>query len=179
MLGWAIGILFPAAYEFVQVAGNSLFDQGVSGMRHDAYSDSQPITNQASGEYMAKHPRMIQYLDKVQGLLKVFPTFTIQQVLRAENTHADALASLGSALDTQFRCFIPVEHLDRPSIEEIEPIDSMQIDDDPSWQDPIIDYLVNGNLPTDKSKQGRSNRKQRDITCKATSSFADHTPALI
>ncbi|KAI5324135.1 hypothetical protein L3X38_033208 [Prunus dulcis] len=44
------------------------------------YSDSQLITNQASGEYMAKHPGMVQYLDKVQGLLKEFPTFTIQQV---------------------------------------------------------------------------------------------------
>ncbi|CAL8168132.1 unnamed protein product [Prunus armeniaca] len=47
------------------------------------YSDSQLITNQASGEYMAKHPRMVQYLDNVQGLLKEFPTFTIQQVPRA------------------------------------------------------------------------------------------------
>ncbi|CAL2257355.1 unnamed protein product [Prunus armeniaca] len=28
----------------------------------------------------------------------------------------------------------------------------MQIDEDPSWQDPIINYLVNGNLPTDKSE---------------------------
>ncbi|KAI5337793.1 hypothetical protein L3X38_017064 [Prunus dulcis] len=35
-------------------------------------------------------------------------------------------------LDTQFRRFIPVEHLDRPSMEEIEPIDSMQIDEDPA-----------------------------------------------
>ncbi|CAL2237149.1 unnamed protein product [Prunus armeniaca] len=104
------------------------------------YSDSQLITNQASGEYMAKHPRMIQYLDKVQGLLKEFHTFTIQQVPRVENTHADALRS------------ILVKHLDRPCIEEIEPIDSMQIDEDPSWQDLIIDYLVNGNLPTDKSE---------------------------
>ncbi|CAL2230397.1 unnamed protein product [Prunus armeniaca] len=108
---------------------------------------------------MAKHPRMVQYLDKVQGLLKEFPTFTIQQIPRAENTHADALASLGSALDTQFRRSIPVEHLDRPSIEEIEPIDSMQIDEDPSWQDPIIDYLVNGNLPTDKSEARKVQQK--------------------
>ncbi|KAI5317811.1 hypothetical protein L3X38_037518 [Prunus dulcis] len=76
------------------------------------YSDSQLITNQASGEYMAKHPRMILYLDKVQELLKAFPTFTIQQVPRAKNAHADALASLGPVLDTQFKRFIPVEHLD-------------------------------------------------------------------
>ncbi|KAI5351611.1 hypothetical protein L3X38_004502 [Prunus dulcis] len=86
---------------------------------------------------MAKHPRMILYLDKVQELLKAFPTFIIQQVPRAENAHADALASLGSALDTQFRRSILVEHLDRPSIEEIELINTMQINEDPSWQDPI------------------------------------------
>lgn len=64
------------------------------------YSNSQLITNQASEEYMAKHPIMIQYLDKVQELSKVFSTFTIQQVPHAENTHADALASLGLGLDT-------------------------------------------------------------------------------
>ncbi|CAL8117150.1 unnamed protein product [Prunus armeniaca] len=108
---------------------------------------------------MAKHPRMVQYLDKVQGLLKKFPTFTIQKVSRAENIHADALASLRSTLDTQFRRSIPVEHLDRPNIEEIEPIDSMQIDEDPSWQDPIIDYLVNENLPKDNSEARKVQQK--------------------
>ncbi|XP_034200611.1 uncharacterized protein LOC117615606 [Prunus dulcis] len=123
------------------------------------YSDSQLITNQASGEYMAKHPRMILYLDKVQELLKAFPTFTIQQVRRAENAHVDPLASLGSALDTQFRRSILIEHLDRPSIKEIEPIDTIKIDEDPSWQDPIIDYLVNENLPADKSEARKVQQK--------------------
>ncbi|KAI5321606.1 hypothetical protein L3X38_030677 [Prunus dulcis] len=52
------------------------------------YSDSQWITNQASGEYMAKHPRMIL-------------------------------------------SFIPVEHLDQPSIEKAEQPNLMQIDEDP------------------------------------------------
>ncbi|CAL9018642.1 unnamed protein product [Prunus brigantina] len=28
----------------------------------------------------------------------------------------------------------------------------MQINEDPSWQEAIIDYLVNGNVPADKSK---------------------------
>ncbi|KAI5312604.1 hypothetical protein L3X38_041777 [Prunus dulcis] len=125
---------------------------------------------------MAKHPRMILYLDKVQELLKAFPTFTIQQVSPAENVHADALACLGSALDTQFRHSIPIEHLDRLSIEEIESIDTMQIDEDPSWQDPIIDYLMNGNLP---AKLERSSRRPRDTTCTATSLSANHTLALI
>ncbi|KAI5316667.1 hypothetical protein L3X38_036374 [Prunus dulcis] len=66
------------------------------------YSDSQLITNEVSGEYMAKHPIVIQYLDKVQELLNVLFTFIIQQVPCANNTQADALASRGSRLDTQF-----------------------------------------------------------------------------
>ncbi|KAI5317558.1 hypothetical protein L3X38_037265 [Prunus dulcis] len=76
-----------------------------------------------------------------------------------ENGHAEALASLGSALDTQFRRFIPVEHLDRPSIEEIESIDTMLIDEDLSWQDLIVDYLMNGNLPTDKFETRKVQQK--------------------
>ncbi|BFG30870.1 hypothetical protein CerSpe_171440 [Prunus speciosa] len=123
------------------------------------YSDSQLITNQASREYMTKHPRMILYLDKVQELLKAFPTFTIQQVLQAKNAYADALVSLGSALDTLFRRSIPVEHLDQPSIEEAEQPNLMQIDEDPSWQDPITDYLVNENLPKDKSEARKIKQK--------------------
>ncbi|CAL2229534.1 unnamed protein product [Prunus armeniaca] len=102
---------------------------------------------------MAKHPRMVKYLDNVQELLKEFPTFTIQQIPRAKNTHADALASLGLALYTQFKRSVLIEHLDQPSIEEIEQVDSMRIDEDPSWQDTIINYLANGNLSMNRVRQ--------------------------
>ncbi|KAI5338915.1 hypothetical protein L3X38_018187 [Prunus dulcis] len=162
LLEQAITLGFPASNneaEYEALLAGLRLAKELAIKRLAIYSDSQLITNQASGEYMAKHPRMILYLDKVQELLKAFPTFTIQQVPRAENANADALASLGSALDTQFRRSIPVEHLDRPSIEEIEIIDTMQIDEDPSWQDPIIDYLTNGNLPTDKSEARKVQQK--------------------
>ncbi|KAI5335513.1 hypothetical protein L3X38_025646 [Prunus dulcis] len=162
LLEQAITLGFPASNneaEYEALLAGLRLAKELAIKRLAIYSDSQLITNQASGEYMAKHPRMILYLDKVQELLKAFPTFTIQQVPRAENAHADALASLGSALDTQFRLSIPVEHLDRPSIEEIELINTMQIDEDPSWQDPIIDYLTNENLPTDKSEARKVQQK--------------------
>ncbi|CAL9022511.1 unnamed protein product [Prunus brigantina] len=162
LLEQAITLGFPASNneaEYEALLAGLRLAKELAIKKLAIYSDSQLITNQASGEYMAKHPRMILYLDKVQELLKAFPTFTIQQVPRAENAHADALASLGSALDTQFRRSIPVEHLGRPSIEEVEPIDTMQIDEDPSWQDPIVDYLINGNLPTDKSEARKVQQK--------------------
>ncbi|KAM1244767.1 hypothetical protein ACFX2I_036040 [Malus domestica] len=85
------------------------------------HSDSQLITNQATGEYTAKHPGMAQYLEKVRRQLEAFQTYTLTQVPRADNAHADALAGLGSALDHQFKRSIPVEYLDKPSI-EMEPI---------------------------------------------------------
>ncbi|XP_021808476.1 uncharacterized protein LOC110752181 [Prunus avium] len=162
LLEQAITLGFPASnneakYEAL-LAGLRLAKE-LSIKKLAIYSDSQLITNQASGEYMVKHPRIIMYLDKVQELLKAFPTFTIQQVPRAENAHADALVNLGSVLDTQFRHSIPVEHLDQPSIEEAEQPNLMQIDEDPSWQDSIIDYLVNENLPKDKSEARKIKQK--------------------
>ncbi|KAM1216368.1 hypothetical protein ACFX2J_012662 [Malus domestica] len=64
---------------------------------------------------------MAQYLEKVRQQLEAFQTYTLTQVPRADNVHADALAGLGSALDHQFKRSIPVEYLDKPSI-EMKPI---------------------------------------------------------
>ncbi|CAL2268663.1 unnamed protein product [Prunus armeniaca] len=102
LLEQAITLSFPASNieaEYEALLAGLRLAKELAIKKLAIYSDFQLITNQASGEYMAKHPRMILYLDKVQELLKAFPTFTIQQVPRAENAYADALVSLGSALD--------------------------------------------------------------------------------
>ena len=39
----------------------------------------------------------------------------------------------------------------------------MQIDEDPSWQDPIIDYLMNENLPMDKVESSKGAAEGREI----------------
>ncbi|KAM1334267.1 hypothetical protein ACFX2F_010204 [Malus domestica] len=114
------------------------------------HSDSQLITSQATGEYTAKHPRMAQYLEKVRQQLEAFQTYTLTQVPRADNAHADALAGLGSALDHQFKRSIPVEYLDKPSIEMESIAEVSQVSVTPTWQSPIIDYLVNDTLPTER-----------------------------
>ncbi|XP_068332925.1 uncharacterized protein [Pyrus communis] len=69
---------------------------------------------------------------------------------RKENAHVDALASLGSTLDHQLRRFIPVEYLEKPNIDEELAVKVAKISTAPSWQDPIIDYIVNGTLPANK-----------------------------
>ncbi|KAI5338104.1 hypothetical protein L3X38_017375 [Prunus dulcis] len=73
LMKWAIELTSnnEAEYETLLVGLHATNELSIKGLA--IYSDSQLITNQGSSEYMAKHPRMIQYLDKV-------PTFTIQQI---------------------------------------------------------------------------------------------------
>ena len=81
------------------------------------HSDSQLIFTQTTEEYMAKHPRMTQYLEKVRKQLKAYQTYAFTQFLRADNAHVNALAGLGSALDHQLKRSIPVEYLDKPTLQ--------------------------------------------------------------
>ncbi|KAM1380244.1 hypothetical protein ACFX2I_021997 [Malus domestica] len=82
----------------------------------------------------------------------MFQAYTHTQVPRAENAHAYALASLGFALDHQLRRSIPVEYLEKPSIDEEPTVEVAQISTIQSWQDPIIDYIVNETFPANRLK---------------------------
>ena len=65
------------------------------------YSDSQLIINQAHGEYQAKDDSMIRYLAIAQRLIKKFKSCKLTQIPREQNSQADDVANLGSALETQ------------------------------------------------------------------------------
>ncbi|KAM1105374.1 hypothetical protein ACFX2B_002323 [Malus domestica] len=95
------------------------------------HSDSQLITSQTTREYMTKHPRMTQYIEKVCKQLKAFLTYTLTQVPQADNVHIDTLAGLGFALDHQLKDSIPVNGT---FITESS----------------IIDYLVNDTFPMER-----------------------------
>ena len=91
---------------------------------------------------------MILYLKKVRELLKNFTWVQVRHVPRAGNTRADALAKVATTPQEDLDRLIPVEHLPEPSVnidgEEVSPVMS-----EPSWMDPIWDYLVDGTLPID------------------------------
>ena len=65
----------------------------------------------------------------------------VRHIPRTENSRADALAKLAIASQEDLSRLTPVEHLVEPSIdlydEEVAPIMS-----EPSWMDPIWDYLI-------------------------------------
>ncbi|KAM2216047.1 hypothetical protein ACFXTI_022580 [Malus domestica] len=91
---------------------------------------------------------MAQYLEKVRKQLKAFQTYILTQVPQADNSYADALAGLGSALDHQFKCYILVEYLAKLSIGAGSAAEVSQVSTTPNWQSSIIDYLVNDTLST-------------------------------
>ena len=114
-------------------------------------SDSQLVVRQIEDSYEAKGEKIILYLKKVWDLLKKFVFVQVRHIPRAKNSRADTLAKLATASQEDISRLTSVEYLAEPSIdlygEEVAPIES-----EPSWMEPIWDYLIEGRLP-DNPKQ--------------------------
>ena len=86
-----------AEYEALIFGLHLAIDIGVRDI--SVTCDSLLIVNQIQGSFAAKDDGMIAYLEVAKDLVTKFDKFDIQQVPREQNTQADALANLGSALD--------------------------------------------------------------------------------
>ena len=64
---------------------------------------------------------MAAYLQKAKRLLGSFSSDTICQIPRSQNVEADALARLALTKDIDQLKVIPIEVLDSPSIQVMEP----------------------------------------------------------
>ncbi|XP_022894051.1 uncharacterized protein LOC111408536 [Olea europaea var. sylvestris] len=111
------------------------------------YSDSQLVVEQIKGTFNRKDEKMSLYCLKVHALYRKFKSYEIVKNSRAENCRADALSRL---------VFMEIDGLDRtvhvrivtePSINQT--IGVMDIDNEPSWMDPIVDFIKHGRLPED------------------------------
>ena len=91
---------------------------------------------------------MILYLKKVRELLKKFTLVQVRHVTRAENSQADTLAKLATTSQEELNILTPVEHVAEPSI-GLEDVEVSPVTSEPSWIDPIWDYLIGGLLSSD------------------------------
>jgi len=137
-----------AEYEAL-LAGLRLADH-LKAESVDIFSDSQLIVNQVKGQYQTRDEKMAAYLKKVKEALGKFTAFEIQQVPRAENSNADALARLATSRDADLLNLVPLEVLKVPSIEKRPEVAPVELQ--PGWMDPIIRYLVGGELPEEKQQ---------------------------
>ncbi|XP_024018687.1 uncharacterized protein LOC112090800 [Morus notabilis] len=117
------------------------------------FSDSQLVVGQVNEEYQARGEKMGAYLRKVKEELVRFKSYEILQIPRAKNTNADALAKLASSRDSDILGIVPIEELERPTIEE--KIEALIIQIDEGWMTPLIQYLTNAKLASDKDEARR------------------------
>ena len=74
-------------------------------------SNSQLVVNQMNGTYQARDLKMTTYLKKAMELKEQFSDVNIKQIPRDENSHADTVANLGSAIQVTESKIVPIIYL--------------------------------------------------------------------
>uniref|UniRef100_A0A2N9FJP4 RNase H type-1 domain-containing protein n=1 Tax=Fagus sylvatica TaxID=28930 RepID=A0A2N9FJP4_FAGSY len=122
------------------------------------YCDSLLVASQINGKYMARDERMAAYLLKVQTAMLDFEIVRVEQIDRNLNNHADALATLASVLNADFKRFISIETLATPSIDQpANFVNTIMVG--PCWMDPYVIYFKEGVLPEQKKEAEIIRRK--------------------
>ena len=80
-----------------------------------------------------------------------------------EQTRADALAKLATALQEDLSRSTPVEYLAEPSI-DLYDVEVSQVESEPSWMDPIWDYIIDGRLPDDPKEAAKIRTRSSRFT---------------
>lgn len=108
--------------------------------------------NQLLGTYQAQVAKMVSYIAHVKTQQSTFDEFKITQVPMLKNNHAAALANLGSSVLATESQHIPLVYLQWPTMWKDPPSEFGTIDTSDTWMTPIIQYLDNDELPSDKNE---------------------------
>ena len=150
-----------AEYEAVIAGLNLAHSMEVDQI--EVCSDSQLVVRQIEDAYEAKGEKMILYLKKVRDFLKKFVLVQVRHIPRAENSQADTLAKLATASQEDLSRLTPVEHLAEPSI-DLNGVEVSPVMIEPSWMDPIWDYLIEGLLPNDLKEASKLRTRSARFT---------------
>jgi ribonuclease HI len=133
--------------------------------RLEIRGDSELVVEQVMKDKNCVDPKMVAYCQAIRDLEGKFHSLELHHVLRDYNKAADVLAKAASSRSpVPHGVFASVQH--QPSVreegqkppEESEP-EVMAIEhrpevnlEDPDWRFPILKWLVNGKLPSDKTE---------------------------
>ncbi|KAL0383096.1 UNVERIFIED_CONTAM: hypothetical protein Scaly_0596900 [Sesamum calycinum] len=146
-----------AEYEALALGMKMAQDAGASYLT--TYSDSQVIVKQVTGKYEAKDESMVHYLQQIEELKANFKSFQLHQIPMEDNTIADYLYKLASALEDCKMRRITVLHLTEPRI----PLNIQVIGlDDNDWRPPLLRWLEEGHL---LEKRWEASKIQTRATC--------------
>ena len=94
----------------------------------EIYSDSRLIVNQVQRSFEARDPRMKAYLELAKQAMSNFCTVKVIQVARAQNRHADFLATLASSIVEEIPRLIRVELVPKPSIKVAGDVGAVRVE---------------------------------------------------
>ncbi|KAL5580502.1 hypothetical protein UlMin_012944 [Ulmus minor] len=151
-----------AEYEALIAGLNLAKDMGIKKL--SIRSDSQLVVNQLLGSYQARDLKMASYLEHIKILQPAFEEFDILQIPRVDNSHADALANLGSSIPITESQTIPLLYLQWPAVWKDPPAEVTTIDASDSWMIPIVRYLTSDELPEDRNEARRLRAKAARFT---------------
>ncbi|GJU56929.1 reverse transcriptase domain-containing protein [Tanacetum coccineum] len=149
-------ITYALRFEFPASNNEAEYEALIAGLelaikmevRHlQVFSDSLLVTKHVKGSYKAREESMKRYLTKVLHLQENFERFSITQVPRSRNRHADALSKLASSSFAHLTKKVLVKVIQCRSTEAtaINVINESEV----TWMSAIVEYLKDGKLPDD------------------------------
>ena len=100
---------------------------------------------------------------KVWDLLKKFMMVQVKHIPRVENSRADALAKLVIASQEDLGSSTLVKYLAEHSIDLCD-VEVAQIGSEPSWMEPIWDYIIDERLPDDPKEAAKIRTRSARFT---------------
>ena len=122
--------------EYEALLQGMMMVQKLGGKAMEAFSDSKLVVGQVMGE--------------LKRLQSDFESFNLTHVSRSGNTHADSLATLATSSAHDLPRIILIEDLCQTSSTERDTVRIHQIRKNPSWTDPIMNFLKDDTFPEGK-----------------------------
>ena len=119
------------------------------------------MVSQVQGSFEVKDSQMKEYLQVVKQVIGNFCTTKVTQVARGQNRHTDSLATLASAMTKDVPWLIKVELITEPCISTATDVGVVEVGvtmistTRPCWMDPIIDFLVEDQVPDEEKETNR------------------------
>jgi len=146
-----------AEYEALWAGLNAVKKLG--GKAVEVFCDLRLIVGLVIEEFEAKDQRMQWYLSQVKQLQSNFEAFSIEQIPRSRNFHANSLATLATLLGEGLSRIIMVEDLVASSWDSQVLVGVNVVHVGPSWMDLVVSFLRDGTLLEDRTEAKKVRRK--------------------
>ena len=96
----SLRLSFPATNneaEYEALLAGMIMVKRLGGKAVEIFSNLRLVVEQINGDFEARDQRMQRYLSKIRRLQSNFEAFSIKQIPRSKNSHADSLAILATS----------------------------------------------------------------------------------